>query len=122
MGRKDQIMVDFYVHPEHGPLNRYLCLGCGRTWRFEEYRLVPGEHICPHCGDMYWVDNVVPDVPSNLFNEWHFHPECNHDFVSDTPGDVQYCTICRADVSVDGAVTDWTLRNFQEKRLKELGL
>ncbi len=114
-------MADFIIHPEFGPLNRYLCLGCGRTWRFEPYRLVPGEHVCPHCGDMYWCDNVVPNVPEPLFNEWQVVGGCGHTFISDTPGDVTCCTICGEAIQLDVEL-DGTLRNWQEKQLKELGI
>jgi len=84
-----------------------------------DFEIVPGKHRCPYCGDMYWVDNVQPNVPPPLFSETEINTPCFHKQVVELFGDVNFCSVCGNRLHT--AVGE-TLKQWQRERLKELGL
>lgn len=99
--------------------DRYMCLGCGRFWRVPDFEIVPMKNRCPYCGDIYWVDNVQPNAPPPLFEEIEVKTPCFHKQVVELAGDVNFCTVCSN--KLVGSVGN-TLRQWQERRLRELSL
>lgn len=96
---------------------RFMCLGCGRFWALKDARPV----ICPYCGDAYYVDNVLTDVPPPL-GGWlaGCMLECGHWLESDIPGDIKVCPICRHTLKYgfDGP----TVKDWQRRELERLGI
>ena len=111
MGRKDQVMPRV--------TDRYCCLGCGRFWRSPKVELIPAQHYCPYCGDMYWVDNVQPDSPPPLYIEQEVDTPCYHHQVVECRGDMDYCTICGTKFEGSGLLGE-KLVNWQLKVLERL--
>jgi DNA-directed RNA polymerase subunit RPC12/RpoP len=73
--------------------DRYVCLSCGRFWR-TDHEMKPGESYCPYCGDRYYCDNVIADVPPPINDYFTFVPTCGHSTKVDLPGDFQFCCVC----------------------------
>ena len=69
---------------------------------------------------MFWVDNVILDVPLPLSEEREILLDCKHSFVVELPGDVRFCTICGTFVA--DQLPGLMLRQWQELILKNLGL
>lgn len=47
---------------------RFMCLSCGHFFEAERPRTV-GKDQCPLCGDTFFCDNILPDVPPDLPEE-----------------------------------------------------
>ena len=77
-----------------------------------DFEIVPGQHRCPYCGDMYWVDNVILDSPPPQYQEVAFNLPCYHQQLIEYPGDMNFCSICgnRMSGSVGGTLRQWQLR------------
>lgn len=45
--------------------NRYMCLACGVFFQGEKERTW-GVDKCPNCKDIYYVDNVIEDIPPHI--------------------------------------------------------
>jgi DNA-directed RNA polymerase subunit RPC12/RpoP len=73
---------------------RFMCLSCGRFFSME-YNLESGKTICPFCGDMYFCDNISPDVPPYVDGGTIVKGDCGHEFITDFIGDIFYCPVCR---------------------------
>lgn len=82
--------------------------------------MINDEAKCPHCGDGFWVDNVQPDGPPPMYPEEKFVCEEGHEFFSDTPGDVSFCTFCGR--RMEPGTFESTLFAWQEEQLERMGL
>lgn len=99
-------------------MNRYMCLACGRFWGVEE-KLVNGKSFCPYCKDRYFVDNCVENVPPPMFYEKIIELGCGHKLLTDVPGDMTICSICKSDISETAkAFENLTLKNWQKAELQ----
>ena len=46
---------------------RYMCLVCGQFFE-SEVPYITGKFHCPYCEDMYFCDNILPDIPPSIEN------------------------------------------------------
>jgi len=101
---------------------RYCCLACGRFWAMSNDERPA---CCPYCGDQWFNDNCLPDVPP-----WEGKPvdlpvDCAGEevayFTTDGfTGDVRFCPFCGEGITPPKRGT--TRKEFLLRRLEALGL
>jgi RNA polymerase subunit RPABC4/transcription elongation factor Spt4 len=68
-----------------------------------------GKSVCPFCGDMYFCDNISPDIPPYMDVKSVIIDPCGHQFSVDFVGDIKFCPVCRGNAKFDGGLKfkDW---------------
>lgn len=102
---------------------RLMCMSCSRFFSMN-HPLEHGKTQCPFCRDMYFCDNIDPQIPPPLCEESTIRFECGHTFNTDMVLDIVCCPVCGNEnqdrtVSMMGGIS---LSHWQNSILEEIGV
>jgi hypothetical protein len=90
---------------------RFMCLSCGRFFSME-HPMESQKTVCPFCADLFFCDNIIPDVPPYLEGPIDVTFACEHKIQTDFVGDIQWCPVCGE--TVNTPIMGPKLKTWQE--------
>jgi hypothetical protein len=79
-----------------------------------EYPLESWKTLCPFCGDIFFCDNIIPDVPPYVEEPTTLDFTCGHTISTDFVGDVKFCPICSSNLD---PIPGLKLKDWQDSQI-----
>jgi len=98
---------------------RFMCLSCGRFFSME-HDFKSWETVCPFCGDIFFCNNIIPNLPPYLEGPIAINYACGHKIETDFIGDVKWCPVCGESININ--IIGLKLKDWQNSAIERCNL